>query len=63
LRQEESLIDRLMTDISRVTAEDDETARRTALGNMEKLYRINQRWNLAGINEFILRKQKELSGW
>ncbi|MEW6077292.1 MAG: hypothetical protein AB1724_05745 [Thermodesulfobacteriota bacterium] len=63
LRREEDLIDRLMTDIGRVTAGDDESSRRTAIGNMEKLYRINLRWNLAGVNEFILRKQKELSGW
>ena len=63
LRREEDLIDRLMTDIGRVSAGDDDATRRAAIGNMEKLYRINQRWNLSGINEFILRKQKELSGW
>lgn len=63
LRREEDLIDRLMTDISRVMAGDEEAARRAAIGKMEILYRINQRWNLPGINEFILRKQKELTGW
>ncbi|MFO8048206.1 MAG: hypothetical protein R6U29_04160 [Desulfosudaceae bacterium] len=52
-----------MTDISRVTARDDETTRQNAINHMQTLYNINQRWNLPGITDFIRKKQKELLGW
>lgn len=52
-----------MTDISRVSRDDDETTRQAAIEQMQKLYQINQRWNLPGIKDFIFRKQKELMGW
>ncbi len=57
------MIDRLVTDISRVSRGDDDATRQAAIENMKKLYRINQRWNLPGVREFILKKQKELMGW
>lgn len=63
MKREETLIDRLMADISSVSAEDDEATRQAAVNNMIKLYQINKRWNLPGINEFLVRKQKELKGW
>ena len=52
-----------MVDISRVTAQDKEEVRQEAIRDMQTLYRINQRWNLPGITEFIRKKQKELTGW
>jgi len=63
LRNEEAQIDRLMTSLGRVSRQDDEATRQAAINDMKTLYRINQRWNLPGINEFILQKQKELMGW
>lgn len=63
LKREEAQIDQLMNDISSVSAGDDEGRRQAALKNMIKLYQINKRWNLPGINEFLVRKQKELKGW
>jgi hypothetical protein len=52
-----------MTGISRVSRDDDEATRKAALEQMKQLYRINQRWNLPGIQSFIVKKQKELMGW
>lgn len=63
MKREETQIDRLMADISSVSAEDDEATRQAAVKNMIKLYQINKRWNLPGINEFLVQKQKELKGW
>lgn len=57
------MIDHLMADINRVTREDDKITRQTAIEQMKQLYQINLRWNLPGIKEFIVNKQKELMGW
>ncbi len=52
-----------MTAISRVGREDDPAVRQAAMAKMRTLYQINQRWNLPGVNAFLLQKQKELTDW
>ena len=52
-----------MTAISRVRREDEQAARQAAMVDMKTLYQINQRWNLPGVNAFLLQKQKELTDW